>query len=33
MVLKMSMIKVFFSYAPKIRGELRKIGIKENSVF
>ncbi|MCD2386276.1 exported protein A EppA [Borreliella burgdorferi] len=23
----------FFSYAPKIRGDLRKIGIKENSVF
>ncbi|WP_421136296.1 exported protein A EppA (plasmid) [Borreliella yangtzensis] len=24
---------VFFSYAPEIRGELRKIGIKEKSVF
>nr|WP_242423312.1 hypothetical protein [Borreliella bissettiae] len=27
------MIKVFFSYAPEIRSELRKIGIKEKSVF
>lgn len=27
------MIKAFFSYAPHISGDLRKIGIKEKSVF